>query len=64
MKNFEQQIQELSDKALSCSIAKMIKIRSEIPNSLVDEWRRKDTTEKITFMLQEWERRGHNGAAD
>jgi len=55
---FEKQILMLSDEELGKSLNKMIKIRSEIPNTLIEQWRIEDADRKIDFMQKEWQRRG------
>jgi len=55
---FEKQILMLSDEELGKSLNKMIKIRSEIPNTLIEQWRIEDIDRKIDFMQKEWQRRG------
>ncbi|GAG72635.1 unnamed protein product, partial [marine sediment metagenome] len=56
-KTFEKQIKALSDSELGQSLNKMIKIRSQIPDTLVEQWRIEDTDRKIALMEKEWERR-------
>jgi len=55
---FERQILMLSDEELGKSLNKMIKLRSEIPNTLIEQWRIEDADRKIDFMQKEWQRRG------
>lgn len=56
--HFQKQIKTMSDFELGKSLNRMIKIRSEISNSLIDQHRKKDADCKITLMDKEWRRRG------
>ncbi len=62
--SFEKQIRALSDEDLGKSLNKMIKIRSEIADVPIEQWRIEDTDRKIAFMEKEWERRGKVAKAE